>query len=571
MTIVSLHKGVKIEARIAIPVSWACMSRNQNLRLGRNSERPSSAGAAADLLGVEGAFSMLQEIIDSMGDGLAFVDVEGKMLVFNKAAQSLYGCDRRELPLELRARALGNYLPDKVTPFPIDQLPVVRALRGENVDQVEVYIRNERQRGVLVSSTARPVRDSSGVIKGAVAVFRDITALKETIDENNRLKTRMFQRQKLEGLGMLAGGIAHDFNNLLMSVLGNAALALHESPPHSRLQSLLEQTIKAGQRLAELTGQLLALTGEGGGREEVIDLSAAVDEMRELLTTVVSKRARMEAECPRGLWIRADATQVRQAVMNLIVNASDSLMGAAGSITVRTSMVNADRGCLDRTYFADALAEGRFACVEVADTGCGMDAETLARIFDPFFTTKSMGRGLGLATTAGIVRRHGGAIAVESEPGRGSVFRLLFPAAAGMRQAEPRQEETEAAVGGSGTILVIDDEEAVRSVARAILPHFGYQVLAACNGSEGIKMFETEGAQVSAVLLDLTMPDLSGEEVLCRLKRLRPELPVVLSSGYRESRKLGGFLREPTVAYLQKPYLPRALLSKISEVMSARS
>ncbi|MCB0323944.1 MAG: MEDS domain-containing protein, partial [Bdellovibrionales bacterium] len=238
-----------------------------------------------------GALLTLEAIIDSMGDGVIVTDERGNLLMFNKTAECIYGFQHSRLPLELRVRQFGNYLPDMVTPYPLEELPITRALRGESADQVEIFLRNQhRPDGVWISATARPVRAKDGHLLGAVVVIRDITAVKRAAEETEQLRQQMYQSQKLESLGLLAGGIAHDFNNLLMGVLGNAGLAALEAPSDSALSARIEQIKTAATRLAELTHQLLVYSGRGSLHREPVDLSALVYEMQELLQTVVSKR-----------------------------------------------------------------------------------------------------------------------------------------------------------------------------------------------------------------------------------------------------------------------------------------
>ena len=513
----------------------------------------------------------LQEIIDSMGDGVLVSDDQGAMLVFNKAAQSIFGFEltHLHLPLAERARKLGNFLPDMVTPYPIEELPIAKALRGEQADQVEIYVKNERRpQGAFISSTARPMYAPDGSVKGTVLVFRDITAQKKAVEENLRLEARVYQAQKLEGLGLLAGGIAHDFNNLLMGVLGNAGLALLELPPGTDVHSRVEQIKVGAQRLAELTNQLLAYSGKASFTEEVIDISDLMNEMLGLLKTVVSKKAVLEADFAAELpLIRADVTQLRQIVMNLITNASDALGDRQGRIVVRTGDIRADRPYLLQTILGDKLAEGDYVYVEVSDEGCGMDEETQRRIFDPFFTTKVKGRGLGLAAVLGLMRRHGGTLKVDSEAGKGTVMRVLFPAIAGKKAVVAPRDVKQQVFRGRGTVLIIDDEELVRDITKEMLEYAGFNVLLAATGKEGLSVYEEHADEVAVVILDMTMPDLSGEEVFRALREYRPGVKILFSSGYSKDKRVEALLEEGSVGYLQKPYVPQVLLARITELL----
>lgn len=515
----------------------------------------------------------LEGIFDSMGDGLLVTDESGKMLVMNKTAESILGYGFSELPAKERAKLFGNHLPDKVTPYPVDDLPTFKALRGESSDEVEIFIRNQyRPEGCWTSTTARPLRNKAGDLNGAVLIFRDITQAKATEEQNERLSVRIGQAQKLESLGLLAGGIAHDFNNLLMGVLGNASLALLGLDGNSDVQKRVLQIQTAAQRLAALTRQLLAYSGQGSFERESIDISFLASEMNDLLETVVSKKATVTADYADNLPpIHADPTQVRQILMNLLTNASDALDGEAGSIRAETGVMNADRSFLDCCIIGSGIEPGEYVFVEVEDSGCGMDAVTMNRIFDPFFTTKTSGRGLGLASVLGLVRRHEGALFVDSQVGRGTRFRVLFPAD---WEYEARRDDrgevsvVEGREGANRVILVIDDEESVRELAQEMLEHYGFEVLAAANGHDGIELYRKHADSISAVLLDLTMPDIGGDEVFSEIKKLRPNAKIIISSGYSETADLGLLYDNGLAGYLQKPYVPQALYEKINQAIA---
>ena len=305
----------------------------------------------------------------------------------------------------------------------------------------------------------------------AVLLFiRDITERKNAEEERRKIETQIQVTQKLESLGVLAGGIAHDFNNLLMAILGNIDLALMDMTPSSPVRSNLLEAAKASQRAADLCRQMLAYSGRGRFSSEAIDLNEAVEEMGHMLEVSISKKALLRYNFASGLpAIDADATQIRQIIMNLVINASDAIGERSGIISISTGAIYCDRDFLSETWLNEQLSAGLYAYVEVADTGCGMDKETLPRIFDPFFTTKFTGRGLGLAAVLGIVRSHKGAIKVYSEKGRGTTFKVLFPAL-----EKPAEHSDGASVSGnewrgSGMVLLADDEETIRRSAAACL------------------------------------------------------------------------------------------------------
>ncbi len=405
---------------------------------------------------------------------------------------------------------------------------------------------------------------------GAVAITRDITEQRQAEEEARRLEEQLLQTQKLESLGVLAGGIAHDFNNLLVGILGNASLALSEVSPDSPLRDALQSIETAALRAGELTNQMLAYSGKGRFVVEPLDLNALSGEMAHLLEAAISKKATLSLDLDPTLpAVEGDATQVRQLVMNLITNASDALGDEAGRITLRT-WETSDPGALAPRAIGDGHLCGPAVVLEVVDTGCGMDEETASRIFDPFFTTKFTGRGLGLAAALGIVRGHGGAVEVESRPGAGTRFRVLLPASSARAAVPPAPAPAlEAGPAARGTVMVVDDEDVVRRMAQRILEDAGFDVLAAADGEEAIERFRGHGGPVAAVLLDLTMPRLGGEETLQRLRQLAPDLPVILTSGYSESEIALRFEGVRLEGFLHKPFRPSDLLERIRAILEA--
>jgi CheY-like chemotaxis protein len=387
-------------------------------------------------------------------------------------------------------------------------------------------------------------------------MFVDVTGRKRAEEERRSLEAQVQHAQKLESLGVLAGGIAHDFNNLLTGILGNVSLALSKLPPGADLASTLGRVERAAERAAELTNQMLAYAGKGSFIVGSVDLNSVVRELLPLLQSSVTKHAKLELDLdPTISEIDGDRSQIEQVVMNLITNASDALEEKEGVIRLRTGLTLEKR--------IDARDPQVF--LEVFDTGAGMDEATKARIFDPFFTTKFTGRGLGLAAVQGIVRSHRGAIRVETELGKGTRFTVLFPM--GQRQ-KPGVERTSASrdVRGSGIVLVIDDEEAVRDVARAALESAGYRVLVAEDGLRGIEAFEGGGAAFVCVLVDVSMPRLNGEETFRRLRSVDPSVPILVTSGFTERDARERFSGSDVAGFIQKPFRATELVDKVSRL-----
>jgi len=376
----------------------------------------------------------------------------------------------------------------------------------------------------------------------------------------------MREAQKLESIGLLAGGVAHDFNNLLMGILGNASLALDMLGAHDHsTRDAIEDVVRATERAAELTRQLLAYAGKGRFVVGPADLSSLVRELVPLIQASIPRKVRLILQLANDLpGIEADKAQLEQLAMNLIINAGEAIEGD-GTVTVTTFVRRiepADRGL----FLSDHELSGSYVTFEVRDTGMGMDDETRQRIFDPFFSTKFLGRGLGLSAALGIVRGHKGAIRVESAPGRGTTFEVIFPAGDAVPTRPPR--ESRPVESGQGTILVVDDEEIIRNLLVATLQSRGYKVLLAENGAEALTVFSRNIREVSMVLLDLVMPVMSGDEVLPHLFIMNPAVRVVVSSG-QDPEECMRKLHDPRVsAYLQKPYRVATLLAKVHELLA---
>ncbi|HEX9078676.1 MAG TPA: PAS domain S-box protein [Desulfuromonadaceae bacterium] len=397
---------------------------------------------------------------------------------------------------------------------------------------------------------------------------RDATEERRLEQENKRIAEQMLHVQKLESLGVLAGGIAHDFNNILTAVLGNADLALMRLPPASTARENILRIEQAARQAAELARQMLAYSGKGRFVIETLDINKVITEMTHMLDVSITKKAALRYNLVRDLpLIEADATQLRQVIMNLVINASEAIGEQSGVIAISTGVVECDRAYLSETWIDEGLSEGRYVYLEITDTGCGMDRETASKIFEPFFTTKFTGRGLGMAAVLGIVRGHKGAIKLYSEQGKGTNFKILLPATgrAFSRQASAtsHQESWQA----TGTVLLVDDEEAIRTLGREMLLELGFDVLTAGNGREALEIFHPKKDEIVCVILDLTMPLMDGEETFRELRRIRPDARVVLSSGYNELEVTRKFVGTGLAGFIQKPYKLAALGQKLREVI----
>ncbi len=425
--------------------------------------------------------------------------------------------------------------------------------------------------GFLALGQADQERDWFSVeleaVKTAAEVFGAAIQRATAEADRARIDARLQETQKLESLGVLAGGIAHDFNNLLTSILGNASLARLDLPPRSPVEHALEQIEQTSLRAADLCKQMLAYAGKGRFVVQPLDLTRLVHDTTHLLQVSISKKAVLRFDLTTGLPpVMADASQLRQIVMNLVINASEAIGDRSGIIAISTGLVRANRRYLAETQLAGNLPEGDYVFLEVSDTGCGMTPELKARIFEPFFTTKFTGRGLGLAAVLGIVRGHRGALRIYSEPGRGSTFKLLLPIAAGAVVEPPPAHVLADGWRGTGRILLAEDEETVRTVVARVLENLGFTVTLAADGREAANLFEAQPDAFTLVVMDLTMPHLDGAEAFARMRRVRPDVRVLLMSGFSEHDATITFAGKGLAGFLQKPFELGHLRDKIRAV-----
>lgn len=401
-----------------------------------------------------------------------------------------------------------------------------------------------------------------------LSLVRDITAKKHAENQKLQLEEQVRHAQKLESLGVLAGGIAHDFNNLLTSIIGNVGLAMMQCDNDPKLEGKLQNIEQVSMRAADLCKQLLAYSGKGKFIIKAIAINELVKEMSELLEVSISKKVSFVYKFPEEKYIfEADVTQIRQIVMNLITNASEAIGDNKGTITLRTGAVECDADYFNDYYTADNMKPGIYTFLEIEDTGEGMDEETQSKIFDPFFTTKFTGRGLGLAAVLGIVRGHHGAIKIISQKGKGATFRVLFPIQKQVAFVEPESVPERLPQKNSGTILLVDDDENIRKIGQELLEKAGFNVVIAIDGKHAIEQYTAHRNDVDLVLMDLTMPELSGEEAFEALKTINNNVKVILSSGYSQHDSAQKFEERGLYGFLQKPYNPGLLISTIKDAL----
>jgi two-component system, cell cycle sensor histidine kinase and response regulator CckA len=508
--------------------------------------------------------------IEEAFEGFVLLDEFGSVIEWNKANEQITGLKRREVigrPVwEIQFRMV---LPEHRTSELLDHLraTIQEALRTGDSPvfnrTLEVpFHRADGTKGYMLQ-TAFPIRLQTGFRIGAV--YRDIT-------ERKHSEELMRHTQRMESLGLLAGGIAHDFNNLLQAVLGQTTLALKALPSSHPVRENIEKATKATERAAQLTQQLLAYSGRGKFEIRSLNLNTFLQDNMHMLQVSLGKNVILQSQFGNPLpTIEVDPGQLQQIVMNLIINANEAIGDQAGLITVTTSLqsiVEADRRWRQRT--GETLAVGNYVVLEVSDTGCGMTRETVEKIFDPFFTTKFTGRGLGLAAVIGIVKGHKGGLEVESTLGEGTTFRVAFPAGLSEAIQEKPAEVADEELQLEGTILIVDDEDFVREAAKNILELNGLTILTAANGGTALEMFRGLQDAVDVVLLDLSMPGISGEETFRRLKEICPNVQVILTSGYSESEATAKLTGQDLAGFIQKPYRAEDLTAIVHKHIQKR-
>ncbi len=510
-----------------------------------------------ELKRVEGALRESEErfraLIENSADGFILLDSHGKLLY---SGPPVLGYESQEL-------RSGSML-DLIHPDERARLPVAFAAFRERRGAVatsEHRVRHKDGSWRWIEAVSKNLLDDP-VIAGIVVNYRDVT-------ERKRLEEQFRQTQKLESIGVLAGGVAHDFNNLLTGVLGNATLALDLLRPEHAAAPHVSEVIKAADSAAHLTRQLLAYSGKGRFVIQPVSLSDLTREMTALVRTSIPRTVELRLQLADNLPpVEADRGQLQQLIMNLVINGAESIPPEKpGSVSVATSVQSIDLTAERAASAGGELAPGVYVSLEVSDTGRGMDVETQSKIFDPFFTTKFSGRGLGLSAVLGIVRGHKGAIRVRSAPGQGATFQVLLPASGRVAVKEGRTTGP-GDLRGTGTILVADDEALVRRTAKSALERQGYQVLLAENGREAMDLLRGNPS-VNLVLLDLTMPLLGGEEALRELRSLRPDVKIVLSSGFNEAEAIQRFAGQRLAGFIQKPYSATQLAEKVKTVLQA--
>ena len=495
-----------------------------------------------------------RDLVENAHDIIYTHDLDGNYTSINKAGETITGYTVEEaLRLNVDQTVAPEYLP-KVREM------LRRKVAGERVTAYEIEIVAKDGRRIILEVNTKMVYQD-GVAVGVQGIARDVT-------ERKQLEDQLRQSQKMEAIGQLAGGVAHDFNNLLTAINGYSSLALQRVDENHSLRGYLEEIKKAGERAANLTRQLLAF-----GRKQILqplpmNLNDVVTDMNKMLRRLIGEDVALTAKLDPSLnRIQADPGQIEQVLVNLVVNARDA-MPQGGNLMIETGGVE-----LDQEYASKhvGVVPGKYVVLAVSDTGTGMSEETRERIFDPFFTTKEKGKGtgLGLSTVYGIVKQSGGNIWVYSEEGHGTTFKVYLPQLKNTSQQAEAPAAEAAIPNGSETILLLEDEDVVRGLARQILEHAGYNVVAASRGEEALRFCNEKSQQVDLLLTDVVMPETSGKEIADRLSQMRPGLRVLFMSGYTDEAIVHHGVLDSNVEFIQKPFTPAALAKKVREVLDS--
>jgi PAS domain S-box-containing protein len=504
-------------------------------------------------------------LADHALDFISLIDASGKVLFASPSAHRMLGYR----PEEMVGRGSESFLPSEDRE---GMGEAVRRLVAGETPSVTMQHRLRKKDGGFaeVETVSSAVPGSPGEAPRVLRISRDIT-------QRNAMESRLFESQKMETIGMLAAGVAHEFNNLLLGITGTAEMLSLLLAGNEEAAGYLAIIDRMGSRAAELTRQLLAYSGQGKHRSELLSINRIVEEQVPVLRTALPPSVEVALGLAREVPpVLADVLQMKQVVMSLCLNAAEA-MPDGGVLTLRTRTEEnppdgPSRGESGGTRAERTVGSGGFSpeagtrtVLEVSDTGSGMDAETVSRIFEPFFSTKFIGRGLGLAAVRGILEGHGGSIRVTSEAGKGTTFTLSFPAVDGEAPVVERKETFP--VCGTGTILVADDEEDVRAMVRAMLESFGYRVLEARDGKEAVDLYRERNGRIDLVLLDMMMPRMTGEQAFAEIRRISPSARAVLASGYDDRGRIAEVLASGFSGFLQKPFRRRELGQKVSEAL----
>lgn len=534
------------------------------------SKRITKAELALELKAIQSIEKEYRLLLDESSDPIFAFYPDGRYRYVNQAFANGVGCERINI--------IGKKIWDVFSRDEADKRFAVVKWVFENGKTRIIEVCVPRPDGDrFYVTTVKPILSDDGTVASVICISKDITERKHAEEERLQLEQQFLQAQKLESLGIMAGGIAHDFNNLLQSILGNMELALQTLPRNTDPHKYITSALNAGQAAAHLTSLMLVYIGKGTLEIKNLDLNELVRVNADMLKTTVGSAISFELflsqESPK---ILADESQIQQLIMNLLTNAAESIEEQPSSVRLSTGIQYCDQACLATSLLDKKPAPGRYVFLEISDTGCGMDAETLKCLFDPFFTTKFTGRGLGMSAVMGIMKSHCGALFVQSELGRGTTFRALFPASEATLPNMFRQETTPSVENSiatekplSGVALVVDDEKNVLRTCKKMTELCGFTVITASDGVDAVSKFREHSGEIDVVLLDLTMPNMDGITAMNEIYSIRPNTKLILSSGFNEDELSGRITGNAPSGFIRKPYSLTVLKTELQRVMLA--
>lgn len=485
----------------------------------------------------------LATIIEVSVDFVGIADLQGRVLYVNPAGRKMVGLNY-DTPVDTMSfmdfhdAETCKRLAEEIIPKTLEQ-----GIYRKEFDFIDAD-------GNIIPTdcTIMSLPDEQGQADRTAVIARDLR-------DEIALRRQIEHGQRLESLGVLAGGIAHDFNNILTAILGNAELAKLKIDEPVKTAKHLRNIVKSSERAAGLCKQMLAYSGKGKFIVKPLNLSEMVDDITKLLTVSIAKDVTININLAEQLpAVDVDEAQMQQVIMNLVINASDAIGENSGTVKIETGIMDTDDSSWRTSFMQDDLPPGRYVYLEVSDNGCGIDSKIMPHIFDPFFTTKFTGRGLGLSAVLGIIRGHHGTLKVDSTPDIGTTFRMLLPISQQSAVSDNTAHEGNKAWHSSGTILIVDDEDAILEIASLMLEDMGFKTRTAENGLAAVDVYRQHGDEITAVLLDMTMPKMDGHECFQALYEIDKEVVVILSSGYNEQDAISNFTHKGLAGFIQKPY-----------------
>ncbi|MCX7872160.1 MAG: ATP-binding protein [Verrucomicrobiae bacterium] len=502
-----------------------------------------------------------------------YTNKEARYIGCNKAFENFFGLSSEQIYGKTVDELFSG---ENTVKYYKEDLDLIKH-NANQTKQVEILDGKKEKHNALIIKTVYP--NENGEPAGMLGVIVDITPVKQEEDKKLRVEQEAQHAQKMASLALLAGGVAHDFNNMLTVILGNIELAISEVSPESSVADYLKEARSSCLKAADLCRQMLIYTGKSPFNKKPVNLNRVIQEMDQLLHAAISRRLYIQYKFTQPLpMVEADPNQIKQAIMSIVVNASEAMGDKPGVITITTGYMRCDKSYLEtitpacRAGLEKPLKQGNYVFVEVTDTGCGIPMELQKKIFDPFFSTKIFGRGLGLAAVLGIVRTHQGGIKVYSEVGKGSTFKILLPINNNGKNGHSFPETKSQIIPKHrltvpGAVLFADDEEGVRSVAVKALQRLGLNVYEASNGAEALIILNKHKDEIDYVMLDYAMPGLSAEEIFREMRLIKPGIKVILCSGYGEEQAIVNFRGKGLAGFLQKPFDIFDLLNKIISLL----